>query len=166
MYRALAQHRSSGEAAAMRSRPWMFAIATGAAVLTGCVEKRKPAESASPARSPAAPAQPPPAKPAEKKVEPVKPPEQKVEPAAKPADASLGGYLQNLSNAEKTAAKTADLAGLNKTVRQFEAMEGRLPQSLEELVTKKYLPSLPAPPRGQRLVYDPVTGAVTVAPLP
>ena len=141
----------------MRSRPWMFAIATGAAVLTGCVEKRKPVESASPARTPpAAPAQPPPAKPAEKK----------AEPAAKPADASLGGYLQNLSNAEKTAAKTADLAGLNKTVQQFGAMEGRLPQSLEELVTKKYLSSLPAPPRGQRLVYDPATGAVTVAPLP
>jgi len=135
----------------MKPRPWMFAVVAGAVVLTGCVDKRKPAESAPPARPQPAPAQPSPAaKPVEKK----------------PADASFGGYVQNLSNSEKTAARTADLAALNKAVQQFGALEGRLPQGLDELVTKKYIPVLPAAPRGQRLVYDPGTGVVSVAPLP
>ena len=44
----------------------------------------------------------------------------------------------------------------------FGAQEGRLPKDLDELVTLKYMPALPAPPVGMKIEYDAKTGDVTV----
>lgn len=80
----------------------------------------------------------------------------------KQSEASLRGYARNLAAAPVIAAKTIDDSQLNRAVQQFGAMEGRLPTSLEELVTAKYLPEIPKAPIGHRLDYDPNTGKVTV----
>ena len=41
-------------------------------------------------------------------------------------------------------------------------MEGRFPASLDELVSKRYLPAIPPVPHGKRLSYDPKTGGITL----
>lgn len=81
---------------------------------------------------------------------------------SKPGDASLRGYARNLASAQTVAGKTIDEAALNRAVQQFGAMEGRLPKSLEELVSEKYLPEIPKAPLGHRIDYDPNSGKVTV----
>ncbi len=125
---------------AMKSRFWFLGLATAALVLTGCPEKRRPAGSTPPktAQSSAE---------AEKK---------------SGATGSLADYGKSLSNAEKTAAQTAGLVTLNQAVKQYNVIENRFPATLEELVSARYLPKLPAAPRGKRYVYDAKAGEVTV----
>lgn len=101
----------------------------------GCVEKRKPASSQADTKS-----EPP------------------------PASKIIEDYTKNLGTAPKRAAITVDLTAVQKAVNQFQAMEGRLPASIDELVAGRYLPQLPAVPRGMKLHYDPATGAVSVLP--
>jgi hypothetical protein len=72
------------------------------------------------------------------------------------------GYIKNLSNAKNNAQTTAAATTLNKAVQQFEAMEGELPKSLNELVSKNYISSIPAPPPNMRIEYNNKTGAVTL----
>jgi hypothetical protein len=57
-----------------------------------------------------------------------------------------------------------DLAALNQAVAMFNVDQGRFPTDLNELVDKKYMSKLPAPPRGMKLVYDAAAGKVSVAP--
>ncbi len=47
-----------------------------------------------------------------------------------------------------------DLAKLNAKVREFTEAFGKPPISLQEMVDKKFLPSLPQPPPGKTLHYD------------
>ncbi|MEW6302964.1 MAG: hypothetical protein AB1705_05805, partial [Verrucomicrobiota bacterium] len=47
-----------------------------------------------------------------------------------------------------------DLQKLTVIVHSFRGEQGRMPSSLEELVTKGFLPRLPAPPAGKKLVFD------------
>jgi hypothetical protein len=50
-------------------------------------------------------------------------------------------------------------AAIMKAIQGFQEAEERNPASLQELVDKQYLPSLPKEPVGYRFEYDPQTGA-------
>jgi hypothetical protein len=71
-------------------------------------------------------------------------------------------YLGAVAKAKKAAEKTVDTAGINQAVQLFQAQEGRLPKTLNELVTKQYLRSLPPPPNGMKYDYNAQTGQVRV----
>jgi hypothetical protein len=71
-------------------------------------------------------------------------------------------YISASVQAEKYSQKQIDLAFLNQAVQQFQAGEGRLPKSLQEMVELHYLSKIPEAPYGYKINYDPVTGAVTV----
>ena len=116
-------------------------------VAAGCVEKREPASTGEAKPAASAPAQEAPAQDA---------------PAA---GKIVEDYAKNLSTAPARAAAVIDIASIQKAVSSFEAMEGRLPKSLEELVAMRYLPQLPPVPQGKRLSYDPATGQVSLVPL-
>lgn len=73
-------------------------------------------------------------------------------------------YLGAMGNAKKKAVGTVDVSSLTKAVQMFHISEGRFPKDLEELVTLKYMAKIPEAPHGQKIVYDPATGQVTVAP--
>lgn len=73
-------------------------------------------------------------------------------------------YLGAVAQAKKHAESTIELVSINQAIQLFVTEEGRAPASLNELVTKKYLPHLPAPPYGKQLSYDPRTGSVKLIP--
>jgi hypothetical protein len=86
-------------------------------------------------------------------------------PASAPAPATAaGGYMGTLARGQQTAVKTIDVTSLNEEIRLFNVQEGRNPKDLDELVTMKYLPLVPHPPAGMKLVYDAGEGKVSVAP--
>ncbi len=78
-------------------------------------------------------------------------------PVTAPAD-----YLGAVAKAKKYSDKTLDLANIKKAIKDFEANEGRFPKDLKELVTEKYLPSIPQPPTGMRIEYDAKTAEVKI----
>ncbi len=96
-------------------------------------------------------------KPAPAPTPPPAPPAAGTSPLNAPTD-----YLNTLAKSKNLADKVIDTAALNKAVQLFGAQEGRLPKDLEELVTLKYMPALPAPPTGMKLEYDAKSGEVTV----
>jgi hypothetical protein len=53
---------------------------------------------------------------------------------------------------------------INQAVQLFQVQEGRLPKTLDELVSKRYLGSIPAAPAGMKYDYSPQTGQVRVVP--
>lgn len=71
-------------------------------------------------------------------------------------------YLGAMGQAKKLAEKTVDVAALNKAIQMFNASEGRNPTNLQELVDGKYIPALPEPPPGMKIVYDAAAGTVKV----
>ncbi len=73
-------------------------------------------------------------------------------------------YLGSIVKAKKSAEKTVDTVSLNKAVQLFSASEGRYPKDLKELVTQKYLNSLPEAPYGMKIEYDAAKGEVKVVP--
>ena len=73
-----------------------------------------------------------------------------------------GDYGAALVKAQQFAVKTVDTASLKQAIQMFQADQGTLPQNLNELVQKKYLPKLPEAPTGMRLDYNPATGNVRV----
>lgn len=103
-------------------------------MVIGCVERRKPA----------APGEEP-------------PPILQAAPSK-----NAGDYARDLSTAPARAAAVVDIVSIQKAVTQFEAMEGRLPASIGELLDKRYLLQIPPVPRGKQIHYDPVTGTVTL----
>ena len=97
--------------------------------------------------------------------------DKKPEPsAAPPAPPAVGAnplnaptdYLKTLQKGKNLADKVIDTAALNKSVQLFNVQEGRLPKNLDELVTLKYLPALPAAPHGMKIDYEATTGDVKV----
>ncbi len=78
-----------------------------------------------------------------------------------PLDAP-GQYLGALTKAHQTATATADVTSLNRAIQTFSADKGRTPKDLQELVTEKYLPSIPKAPTGMKITYDAQTGSVKV----
>jgi len=73
-------------------------------------------------------------------------------------------YLGAVAKAKKSAEKTVETVSLNQAIQQFSVAEGRYPKDLNELVTEKYLPKLPEPPYGMKIVYDAPSGQVKVVP--
>lgn len=61
--------------------------------------------------------------------------------AAKPAPANA-------------APEPLDLPKLNAKIREFTEAFGKPPATLQEMVDKKFIPSLPQPPPGRTLHYD------------
>lgn len=78
-----------------------------------------------------------------------------------PVDAP-GGYLQAIAKGQQSAVKTIDTTSINKAIELFNVDQGRNPRDLNELVEKKYLPQIPTPPFGTKLVYDANAGTVKV----
>ena len=70
-------------------------------------------------------------------------------------------YLAAAAKAQQNAVKTIDTASLNKAIQLFNVDQGRNPKELSELVPK-YIPQMPVPPYGTKLVYDANSGKVTV----
>jgi hypothetical protein len=81
--------------------------------------------------------------------------------SATPANAP-GGYLGALGNAQQNAVKTVDTTSINKAIQLFNVDQGRNPKDLNELVEKRYLPTVPAAPYGSKLDYDATSGTVKV----
>jgi len=73
-------------------------------------------------------------------------------------------YLGAAAKAKRMAEKTVDTVGLNQAVQLFQVQEGRLPKNLNELVTKKYVGSIPPPPAGMKYDYNPQTGQLKIVP--
>ena len=73
-------------------------------------------------------------------------------------------YLGAVVKAKKSAETTVEAVSLNQAVQQFSVAEGRYPKDLNELVKEKYLPRLPDPPYGMKIVYDAAKGEVKVVP--
>ncbi len=76
-----------------------------------------------------------------------------------PATAPLD-YLAAQGQAKKHSEKVVSLAQVQQALQQFHASEDRWPKDLQELVKAGFLAAVPAAPAGQRVVYDPATGAV------
>ncbi len=125
---------------AMKPPLWILGLVATSLVLTGCPEKRRPAGSPAAKPAPSAP--------------------------ARTAQGPLADYAKNLSDTEKKATEVVGLSELNKAVQQFNVIEGRYPRTLDELVASRYLPKIPAAPRGKRFIYNPKAGEVTVEALP
>src|SRR5829696_2266245 len=73
-------------------------------------------------------------------------------------------YLGAAAKANRAAEKTVDTVGLNQAVQLFQVQEGRLPKNLDELVTKKYVNSIPPPPAGMKYDYNTQTGQLKIVP--
>ena len=78
-------------------------------------------------------------------------------PLSAPAD-----YVGALGKAKQLAVKTVDTTSLNTAIQMFSADNGRNPKDLNELVEKKFIPSIPAAPYGMKLEYDAAEGKVKV----
>jgi hypothetical protein len=71
-------------------------------------------------------------------------------------------YLGTVLKAKQTAEKSIDTSAINNALNLFNQMEGRYPTDLNELVTKKYLRTLPQAPYGHKITYDATKGEVKV----
>jgi len=78
-------------------------------------------------------------------------------PLSAPAD-----YVGALGKAQQLAVKTVDTTSLNQAIQMFNVENGRNPKDLNELVEKKFIPSIPAAPYGMKLEYDAAAGKVKV----
>lgn len=88
-------------------------------------------------------------------------------PAAKPAAAGGNSpltapidYIAAQGQAKQRTTKVISTVEIESAIRQFQAMEERLPTGFEELVSQHYLQKLPAAPRGKRFTYNPQTGQI------
>jgi ABC-type Fe3+-hydroxamate transport system substrate-binding protein len=73
-------------------------------------------------------------------------------------------YLGAVAKAKKVADKTVSTAGLNQAIQLYHAQEGQLPKTLNDLVTKQYISSVPPPPAGMKYEYNPKTGSLKIVP--
>lgn len=69
-------------------------------------------------------------------------------------------YLGAVAKAKHVSEKVIDTTSINQSIQLFYAQEDRFPKDLNELVSKRYLPSLPAAPPGTRWAYNPQTGEI------
>src|SRR5687767_6357782 len=74
-------------------------------------------------------------------------------------------YLGAVAKAKKTGVKVADLASVNQAIQMFKTEEDRNPKDLNELITKGYIPALPAPPYQMKYQYNAANGEVKIVPV-
>lgn len=128
-------------------KPIFIAVfAAGFVCLTGCGAKKQEAVAAPPTNNPAA-------------FNAAISNNSSGNPLSAPAD-----YLGTLAKGKQTSEKTIELASLNNTIQQFYAAEGRFPKDLNELVTEKYLPRIPAAPYGLKYEYNAGEGKLKIVP--
>ena len=84
-----------------------------------------------------------------------KPQKAKPEPGGLPLD-----YVNMTVKQPKRVAKQLSSLAMTQAVQAYQALEGRLPKSLDEL--KKSGFEIPPPPKGTQYKYDPKTGKVEV----
>ena len=82
-----------------------------------------------------------------------KPAQAKPKPGGLPID-----YVNMTVKQPKRVAKQLSGLAMTQAVQAFQALEGRLPKSLDEL--KKSGFEIPPPPKGTQYKYDPKTGKV------
>ena len=95
---------------------------------------------------------------------------EKSNPASPTNAAASGGslltapvdYLGAAAKAQQSAVKTIDTTSLDKAIQLFAVDKGRNPKDLNELVQEKFIPQIPNPPYGTKLVYDATSGTVKV----
>ncbi len=96
---------------------------------------------------------------------------QSTDKPAQPTNGAAGGssplsapadYVGALGKAQQLAVKTVDTTSLNQAIQMFNVENGRNPKDLNELVEKKFIPSIPAAPYGMKLEYDAAAGKVKV----
>lgn len=75
---------------------------------------------------------------------------------------SAANYLGAAGKAEQSMEKTVDTVALNNALQLFAVQEGHIPETLDELVQKKYIGKIPTPPFGSKLQYDKSEGKVSV----
>lgn len=71
-------------------------------------------------------------------------------------------YLSAAGKAKQSAARTVDTAALNQAIQMFNVEHGRYPKDLDELVQKQFIPKIPDPPYGSKIVYDASKGEAKV----
>ncbi len=71
-------------------------------------------------------------------------------------------YLGALGKGQQQAVKTIDTASVDRAIQMFAVEKGRNPKDLNELVQEKFIPKIPDPPYGMKLVYDANAGTVKV----
>jgi len=71
-------------------------------------------------------------------------------------------YIATTIKVGEQSKGTIDLAAIRKAIEYYEVSEGQKPSSLDDLVQKKYIPSIPPPRMGKKVAYDPVTGTVSL----
>jgi hypothetical protein len=121
-----------------------------AALLPACTPAEKPAAPTSTA-SPAAPQATEPA----------------TRPATQPVQAPEGAnagtrYVYGVVGAIDSSRARVLEAEMKRAIDAFQALEGRLPRNLDELVSSRTIPALPTLPEGTAFEYDPATGRATV----
>ena len=78
-----------------------------------------------------------------------------------PLDAP-GDYLKSAVKAQRDANMTLDTNALTKAIDLFNVDKGRNPKDLDELVKEHYMPFVPKPPYGTKIVYDAQSGRVNI----
>lgn len=73
-------------------------------------------------------------------------------------------YMTSTIRVGERTKETIELVVIRKAIESFQQEEGRNPNSLEELIEKSYLKTLPTPPSGQQFQYDAKTGNIQLVP--
>ena len=89
-------------------------------------------------------------------------PEQPADPDARPRHR---GYTGALIDGKHHAEETTAVVVVEQSIKAFQAMEGRLPKSLEELKNWQDA-DLPELPRGRAFRYNAATGELKVTNVP
>jgi hypothetical protein len=71
-------------------------------------------------------------------------------------------YLNAAAKGQQSAVRTLDTTSLDKAIQLFGVDHGRNPTDLNELVKGKYIPKIPDPPYGTKIVYDASAGTVSI----
>jgi len=130
-------------------KPAFLFTALVAGLLTSACHKQ---ESPPPAPKPAAPAQ--------SAAAPAAVPEAGGEVNSQPSPVQTKG--QALMRMDDTASTEAHVKMLTDALNVWEDWHGKSPASLNQLVEKKILDHLPAPPPGMKFVIDPTRHVVTL----
>lgn len=91
------------------------------------------------------------------------PPKKETNSSGNPLTAPVD-YLGAVAKAKKSAEKSIEISALTQHIQMFHAQEGHFPATLNDLVTKGYLKSLPAPPYGMQYQYNPQAGELKIVP--
>ena len=71
-------------------------------------------------------------------------------------------YLRAVGDSKQKAQGTLDTTSIDKAAELFNVDKGRYPNSIDEMVKEKYLPTTPSAPYGTKLQYDSKSGKSSV----